>query len=578
MGKYDNILKQIFINKRGIDKHKLVRLDNYPNIKRYLEQRYNDSDSIEETLKRLQFNIEHKNICICGKPVKFVGGTRMFLKTCGNTECSKKTNQLHLQETCIKKYGVTNAAKCDSVKQKQKETNIDRYGTISPLQNNVIKSKTIETNIDRYGTSISQQSDIVKHKIAKSNRETCEKKYGVTNISKLPNINIQRNNTKRENNTFNTSTQEDDAFILLSILFNDIVRQYSDERYPFNCDFYIPSLDLFIECNFSWTHGGHIYDENNIEDYTIAQKWYNSESKYYNNAFETWVVRDRNKYKYLKKLNHIIFWNIKDVYKFIIDIPLNDNLLLKEYNNLIKTKGSLTTHWRQNNIIKYFQQDVFYKTEKELWNDNNIRNKLIENRKYYLQKDTLTVYDILNGFKRSCIYYGYSHFNPLWFKWFIETYNIKTCYDPCGGWGHRLLGAHNLDLYIYNDLSISTYNNVNRIIDYFNIINTITYNNDASIFIPKEPFEAMFTCPPYYNVEEYECDGFNTLDDYFDFLNSIFNLFFNNDECRIFGIVIREDLLPSKYHYTIKYELNIPNKTHIIKEKQFNEYLYIFTK
>ena len=28
------------------------------------------------------------------------------------------------------------------------------------------------------------------------------------------------------------------------------------DRYPFACDFYISSLDLFIECNYHWTHGG----------------------------------------------------------------------------------------------------------------------------------------------------------------------------------------------------------------------------------------------------------------------------------------------------------------------------------
>jgi len=32
------------------------------------------------------------------------------------------------------------------------------------------------------------------------------------------------------------------------------------------CDFYIPSEDLFIELNRHWSHGGHFYDPNNIED------------------------------------------------------------------------------------------------------------------------------------------------------------------------------------------------------------------------------------------------------------------------------------------------------------------------
>ena len=37
MGKYDKYIISIFINGRGIIKEKIARLDNYPNIKHYIE-------------------------------------------------------------------------------------------------------------------------------------------------------------------------------------------------------------------------------------------------------------------------------------------------------------------------------------------------------------------------------------------------------------------------------------------------------------------------------------------------------------------------------------------------------------
>ena len=40
----------------------------------------------------------------------------------------------------------------------------------------------------------------------------------------------------------------------------DIIRQYKSDLYPFACDFYIPSLDLYIECNYHWTHGNKLYE------------------------------------------------------------------------------------------------------------------------------------------------------------------------------------------------------------------------------------------------------------------------------------------------------------------------------
>lgn len=73
------------------------------------------------------------------------------------------------------------------------------------------------------------------------------------------------NATKHVNGSLNTSKDEDRAYDLLKEIFPDTVRQYFSERYPFKCDFYIPSIDLFIEGHFSWLHGDTFFDSNNPE-------------------------------------------------------------------------------------------------------------------------------------------------------------------------------------------------------------------------------------------------------------------------------------------------------------------------
>ena len=40
------------------------------------------------------------------------------------------------------------------------------------------------------------------------------------------------------------------------------------------------------------------------------------------------------------------------------------------------------------------------------------------------------------------------------------------------------------------------------------------YNKDASKFIPEEEYEAVFTCPPYYNIEIYNKKSFLDLNDF----------------------------------------------------------------
>lgn len=137
-----------------------------------------------------------------------------------------------------------------------------------------------------------------------------------------------------------------------------------------------------------------------------------------------------------------------------------------------------------------------------------------------------------------------------------------------------------LIIIIYNDLSSSTYKNVNRIIDYFNIDNVITFNNDAINFCPDYEFDSMFTCPPYFNLEKYECDEFIDLDEYNKFIDSLFDIFYKKDSCKIFGLVIREDLLSDKLKDKCErcYDLKIKKSVHLNSSKNNLEYLYIFTK
>ena len=99
--------------------------------------------------------------------------------------------------------------------------------------------------------------------------------------------------------------------MLSQFSLDDVIREYKSAEYPFNCDFYIKNLNLYIECNFHWTHGGHAYDSENLEDLAIIEKWKSKQSKYYNNAITTWTVRDVRKRNIAKKnkLNYIEFFD-----------------------------------------------------------------------------------------------------------------------------------------------------------------------------------------------------------------------------------------------------------------------------
>lgn len=104
--------------------------------------------------------------------------------------------------------------------------------------------------------------------------------------------------------------------------FDDVFYEYGfhpyDERYPFNCDFYIKSLDLFIELNIHFSHGGGWYMDTK-EDKLRLEHLKSSPNKMSKETMNAWGKRDVEKRELAKKnqLNYLVFWDI-DLYDFFI--------------------------------------------------------------------------------------------------------------------------------------------------------------------------------------------------------------------------------------------------------------------
>ena len=379
--------------------------------KEYLDNRYTDSQSLRETIKRIQYNIEVRPVCvICGKPVKFLNGKKnqLFNKTCCKkhanmldgitvkkvlkdiySDVNKKqeinnkiratcllkygdehySNRIKARETCLQRYGVTSPLKSEIFKQKSKETCLqkygveytgqipekiekthkvclEKYGVDSVFKVQKFRNQSLDTCIKKYASNEDDINSIVnigqlkyvKDKI----KNTCLEKYGVENpmqtqyyknlISSILSSNeIQEKiyNTKLLNNSFNISYQEDVCFDLLKEKYSDCIRQYKSELYPFNCDFYIPSLDLYIEYNGSHYHHYHPFDINDDNDINelnrLKEKAENSnahkngKNSQYDNIIYTWTILDLKKRNIAQQnnLNYIEFWNINEVKEWI---------------------------------------------------------------------------------------------------------------------------------------------------------------------------------------------------------------------------------------------------------------------
>jgi hypothetical protein len=186
------------------------------------------------------------------------------------------------------------------------------------------------TCIKRYGVDNPWKSNKIKEKL----KQTWLRKYGVDNYAKLTH-NIytfteeakqKRIETKRKNHTFNTSKPEEELYLYIKERFPLVKRQYKDKnRYSYNCDFYIPNLDYFIELQGYYTHGKELYNPNSIKHQVLIQRY---------------------KERYGPNCQPITIWTIKDVEKR--NCAKDHNLKFKEVWNLQEGKEFIDKLYLQN--------------------------------------------------------------------------------------------------------------------------------------------------------------------------------------------------------------------------------------
>ena len=233
-------------------------------------------------------------------------------------QLKKENSEIYqkISQTCINKFGVDSPLKNKEVREKIKQTNIQKYGVDNLFKNDIIKEKIKQTNIQKYGVDYLFKSNIIKEKIKQTNIQ----KYGVDNPLKNKEIwkksqdNRQiSSKSKLENNFLN--------YLKLKYESDDIITQYKSKEYPYYCDFYIKSINLYIEIQGHWTHNDHPFDINNLNDQLIMDIWRTKSlsDKYYKNALNTWTIKDVEKRNTAiqNNLNYLEIFGKTDLNKYI---------------------------------------------------------------------------------------------------------------------------------------------------------------------------------------------------------------------------------------------------------------------
>lgn len=314
--------------------HCLVNREIYKKYKQYFK-------SVSEMLyyyKNPEKAEKEKYCKTCGKPNRYININLGYSQYCGSKCANSNPNKKQkIKDVLIKKYGVDNVAHLQWIKDKKRNTCLKKYGVTHYAKTQEYMEKTKKVNLKKYGSEYYVKTKSFQEK----RKSTCLRKYKVDNISKTKyfkdflkehqkEIQGKRYLTMKEHNSFNKSSSEETIYqeLLKKFSKEDIIRQYKSKEYPFRCDFYIPSKNLYMEYNGSWVHGFEnnkklgAFDKNNQEHIDILNRWKGKNSIYYKHAIKVWTILDPLKLKTFKEnnLNYEIFYTLEEFNKWYNNI------------------------------------------------------------------------------------------------------------------------------------------------------------------------------------------------------------------------------------------------------------------
>lgn len=225
-----------------------------------------------------------------------------------------------IKKTKSDKYGDENYNNRD----KAKETCLEKYGVDNPFKD---REKIVSSYLEKLGVDHPMHDAEIAERCASKHDyggihrkgvETYFAKTGYTNPSYNPESIKKNLQTRIANGVFDSpgeSNVEKRFEKILKRKFGEVKTHYRDSRYArdtgymFECDFYIPSKDLFIELNAHPSHGKHPFVGSEL-DTLLLEKLKRNATPWNNKVIETWTQRDVVKMMVAKqnKLNYIVIY------------------------------------------------------------------------------------------------------------------------------------------------------------------------------------------------------------------------------------------------------------------------------
>ena len=175
---------------------------------------------------------------------------------------------------------------------------------------------------------------------------------------------------------------------------------------------------------------------------------------------------------------------------------------------------------KSNTIIRCYQKHFYdvknHKGESlnSLWTKENLI-KAFNN----LDKPNYTVNSSLSEIIRRVKFNPVTIYSPIMTKSILDKYNCRTIFDPCIGWGGRMVGTASFGSYEYIGCEpcVKTYEGLKNICNKLGI-NAEIHNKPVEDAINNEltdkTFDMLLTSPPYYDLEVYSNEDTQSINRY----------------------------------------------------------------
>lgn len=538
---------------------------NYRNKEKARQTRIDKEGTIEASYKKAQKKQEETNLSKYG--VKSYFQAESFQQQAKDTcierygkEFYRQTRdyQNSVKETSLKKYGVEHYTQSGQYKTKVRNTCQEKYGSDSWFGSDAGKSAVKNSCLQKFGVAnVMQSLEIAQHA-----KENITQKYGVDNVMKSPSIRSKQAHSSHCSN-FEQEVQQSlfDKGISFSthyvITQNNLIHEFDIALYENT------QLICLIDCDGTYYH--EYSDDANGKSVNPYVDEYRMLLVPENVAFlvllpDTWKEQLEEYLNNKQTYEQLIFdWckSIEFPYPNISSVEASYKALVKADVN----KFSMRARYGMR-VIDAFHKSIWKANRKgfispyDAWQDEELLRKCIKNRIIYKGTD-LDPSKVLYGFSAAKIAPKVSVFNPYLAKYLISKYlnDFTTIFDPCSGYSGRLLGATSLGkCYIGQDVNAVTIDESLQICNALNLNAKLSAGDSLNT---TGRYEALFTCPPYSDKENWNQEILNlTCDEWI-------TRFIENYKCKRYVFVVDNTV---KYKQFIAEELF--NKSHLSTSKE----------